>query len=292
MIILLAVLLTACAGSSEITLTKAELSSNSYNDRRFGSLGIDGDPDTKCTSKYETNPSLRVTFAISADVGKVVLVKGWNTGSYECIYQASVYRGPWKTPCGSFTTANGVFDISIQCGGLQGDSVLFEQYGCNGYIDLGEIKVYSFINARITIANASQSGNFYSDRNFAADAFDNDNITGSTSARANSAKANFGPAWFRGYFETSTEVDNVDIYGYNTDGACVYQVSVLTGEEKTPCGGTFTKARGRYTATVQCQGKRGDSIILEQFTDYYYVAVKDMKIHDYIHSFISMGKQK
>ena len=285
MIILITVLLTACLDSSEITLTRAELSSNYYTDKHFASWSIDGDPDTKSSSGYETNPRLRVTFASSANVGKVVLVQGWNTDpSHDCIYQLSVYRGPWKTPCGKFTTAYGRFNnVSIQCGGLQGDSVLFEQYSCNGYIDLGEIKVYSFLNAQTAIASSSQISNYYSNKKFAANAFDDNEETSSSTGQA-------ARAWLRGNFASSTEVDKVVIGGYNGKAACVYQVSVLTGEEKTPCGGSFTKPRGRYNETVKCGKTRGDGIMLEQTKCNIYIGVREMKIYDYINSFISVGK--
>ena len=285
MILLIALLLTSCSeGSSEITLSRAELSSNYFTDQNLASRCIDGNPATLCWSGYETNPWLRLVFSSSADVGKVVLVQGWNPGSHDCVYQLSVYRGPWKTPCGSFTTVNGAFlNIAIQCGGHQGDSVLFEQSGCNGYIRLDEIKVYSFINAQTAIASASQNGLYFHDRGFAAQGFDNNYETSAITGDR-------GAAWLRGYFASSTEVDKVLIVGYNEDAACVYQVSVLTGEEKTPCSGTFTIAhRGGFTETVECGGTRGESIMLEQSVCGRYISV-NIRIYDYIHDFISTGK--
>ena len=277
MIVLLIVLLTACSGSSEITLTRAELSSNFYTDKNFASWSIDGDPETYSSSGIETNPWLRVTFESSANVGKVVLVKGWNPGS-KCVYQLSVYRGTWKTPCGSFSTAYGrINNISIQCGGLQGDSVLFENYGCNEYIGIGEIKVFSFIiNPQTAIANSSQSSNYYSASKFAANAFDGNADTESVTGYNASG-------WLRGNFATSTEVDRVVINGWTTSSYCVYQVSVLTREEKTPCGGNFTKPYKYFNETVKCGETRGDGIILEQTCpDNEYIKVSEMKIYDYI----------
>ena len=287
MIVLLTVLLTACSGSSEITLTRAELSSNFYTDKQFASWSIDGDPDKGSSSGYETNPWLRVTFESSANVGKVVLVKGWNPGS-KCVYQLSVYRGTWKTPCGSFSTAYGrINNISIQCRGLRGDSVLCESYGCNEYMAIGEIKVFSFINPQTAIANSSQSSNHYSDSKLAANAFDGNADTESVTAYNASG-------WLRGNFATSTEVDRVVINGWTKSSYCVYQVSVLTGQEKTPCGGNFTKVYGYFNETVKCGKTRGDGIILEQTSCHQdkYIKVSEMKIYDYhyFHSFISMGK--
>jgi len=87
-------------------------------------------------------------------------------------------------------------------------------------------------------------------------AIDNDLVT-----RALTDKED--PAWLRVYFKSSSEVERVEIKkGFNRDNACSNSVSVYKGEVRTLCG-TYTKPRGIYSETVQCGGKRGDSVMLE-----------------------------
>ena len=50
-----------------------------------------------------------------------------------------------KTVCGNFTRPAKVnFNETVECGGAVGDSVVVELQGCKGYIDIHEIKAYSY----------------------------------------------------------------------------------------------------------------------------------------------------
>jgi len=86
--------------------------------------------------------------------------------------------------------------------------------------------------------------------------------------------------WLRLYFTSSSNVEKVVIekaLGYVK--SCIYSVSVYEGEVKTLCG-TYT---GKpfdfyYNEIVQCGGKRGDSVMLEQTGCTKYLNVFEIKV--------------
>ena len=71
-------------------------------------------------------------------------------------------------------------------------------------------------------------------------------------------------AWLRLYFKSSSNVGKVETEkGMSLDVSCTYSVSVYKGEVKTLCGTYTGKRNTYYNETVQCDGKRGDSVMLE-----------------------------
>ena len=109
----------------------------------------------------------------------------------------------------------------------------------------------------IPLDRAEQSST-YSNSDFAANAIDSDLNTKSATEQGD-------PAWLRVYFQSSSNVGEVVIeQGYSGCSSCVYTVSVYDGEAETECG-TYTGKDGLYSnETVQCGGKRGDSVRLER----------------------------
>ena len=91
----------------------------------------------------------------------------------------------------------------------------------------------------VTLSNATQSSDYYADQRFAWWSIDGDVTTQATT------KVETNP-WLRIYFTHFFDVRSVVIEkGWNTDAACVYQVSVFAGDSKQPCG-TFSLKRGSY----------------------------------------------
>jgi len=62
---------------------------------------------------------------------------------------------------------------------------------------------------------------------------------------------------------------------------CTHNVSVYEGEVKTLCG-TYTKPNtGSYVnEIVQCRGKRGDSVMLEQSGCTTYLSIYEIKVYE------------
>ena len=88
------------------------------------------------------------------------------------------------------------------------------------------------------------------------------------------------PSWLRVYFMSHSDVGMVVIEkGHRGSDSCVFTVSVYDGEVETVCG-TFPggKRGDYYNETVQCGGKGGDSVRLEQTGCSQYLAVHEIKV--------------
>lgn len=115
---------------------------------------------------------------------------------------------------------------------------------------------YKLISDEIPLDRADQSTTFNS--NSSADrAIDNDPDTRTCTKKQSNP-------WLRVYFKSVSYVEKVVIEkGFCRSEVCTFSVSVYDGELKTLCG-TYTDKSGEYyNETVQCGGKRGDSLILE-----------------------------
>ena len=108
----------------------------------------------------------------------------------------------------------------------------------------------------------------------AANAIDGDLNTGSCTSSES-------PAWLRVYFKSSSNVKQVVIEkGFSNAASCVYTVSVYDGEVETVCGTYTGKAYGVYSnEAVQCGGKGGDSVMLEQTGCTQYLCVFEIKVY-------------
>ena len=275
-IILFTLLLTTCSGSALITLEKAEKSGNYRNIVSNANDTIDGDLGTGANTNEGPHPWLKVDFLFPHKVEKVVLEKAWNTNA-TCVYDISVIMEGEKTLCKRFTHAWGdIIDFTVECGEKRGESVIVDQSGCNAYISIHEMKVYGrFLNsveALIMLARAEQSGNYHADKDFAAAAIDGDLDTSASSR----VQAN---AWLKVYFLKLEVVQKVVIeQGWNSEAHCVYAISVMEGSTKTRCG-TFTRPAGRYNATVECGGFKGDSVIVDQSGCNRYTGIQEINAY-------------
>ena len=92
--------------------------------------------------------------------------------------------------------------------------------------------------------------------------------------------------WLRLYFTSSFNVEEVVIEkGHGYVASCTYSVSVYEGEVKTLCG-TYSKYYGTYTnEIVECEGKRGDSVMLEQSVCTEWLYINEIKAY-------RLGKQR
>ena len=109
----------------------------------------------------------------------------------------------------------------------------------------------------------------------AARAIDGDPNTGSCTSSES-------PAWLRVYFQSSSNVGKVVIEkGRSYDASCVYTVSVYKEEVETECGTYTGKAAYNYYSNeaVQCGGKGGDSVKLEQTVCTQYLRVFEIKVY-------------
>ena len=124
----------------------------------------------------------------------------------------------------------------------------------------------------IPLDRAEQCSTYYS--HIAARAIDGDPSTRSTTNIEN-------PAWLRVYFQSSSNLEQVVIEkGYSYDASCVYTVSVYNGEVGTVCGTYTGIPRGDYSnKAVQCGGKGGDSVMLEQTVCTKYLNVYETKVY-------------
>ena len=121
----------------------------------------------------------------------------------------------------------------------------------------------------IPIDRAEQSSTYFA----AANAIDGDLTTRSKTNQED-------PAWLRVYFLSSSDVEKVVIEkGYSKDSSCVYTVSVYKGEVETVCGTYTGKVSIYYNKMVQCGGKRGDSVRLEQTECTQYLNVHEIKVY-------------
>ena len=104
-------------------------------------------------------------------------------------------------------------------------------------------------------------------------------IDGNPSTRSTTNIEN--PAWLRVYFQSSSNLEQVVIErGYSYDASCVYTVSVYNGEVGTVCGTYTGIPRGDYSnKAVQCGGKGGDSVMLEQTVCTKYLNVYETKVY-------------
>ena len=92
--------------------------------------------------------------------------------------------------------------------------------------------------------------------------------------------------WLRVYFKNVLTVETVKIWKgkcFNT-ADCVYHVSVWDGDAKTPCGyytvQNKTDANGYYVnEVVNCGGRRGDSVMLEQKNCKKYLLVSEINAY-------------
>ena len=124
----------------------------------------------------------------------------------------------------------------------------------------------------IPIDRAEQSSTYFA---AAANAIDGDLTTRSKTYQED-------PAWLRVYFLSSSDVEKVVIEkGYSKDSSCVFTVSVYDGEVETVCGTYTGKAYSKpyYNETVQCGGKRGDSVRLGQTGCERYLLVYEIKVY-------------
>ena len=94
-------------------------------------------------------------------------------------------------------------------------------------------------------------------------------IDGSSSTNAMTQRAD--PAWLRVYFKNVLTVETVKIVKSKSYDVvdCVYHVSVYDGDAKTPCGTYNVQSTANnfgyyYNQVVSCEGKKGDSVMLEQ----------------------------
>ena len=110
----------------------------------------------------------------------------------------------------------------------------------------------------------------------AVQAIDNDLATQALTIAEN-------PAWLRLYFKNSSNVEKVVIQkGCSHTNVCTFTVSVYDGEVGTVCG-TYTGKEGHYyNETVQCGGKRGDSVMLKQTGFITNLEVYEIKVYDEI----------
>ena len=131
----------------------------------------------------------------------------------------------------------------------------------------------------VTPARAEQSSDYYSDKNFASWAIDGDLSTGS-------ATANGADNWLRVYFSTDLEVGKVGIgRGWQPDATCTYQLFIYQGPtKKYPCGDKFIFPYGPYytgydNTTIDCGGKRGGSVVLQQSVCGQYIGINEINVH-------------
>ena len=129
----------------------------------------------------------------------------------------------------------------------------------------------------IPIERAEQSSTV--GEGFAANAIDGDLSTRSFTYAAD-------PAWLRVYFKNVLTVETVKILkakSYNIPD-CVYHVSVYDGEAKTPCGtynvqSTADSVGYYYNQVVSCEGRKGDSVMLEQKSCSNYLLVSEINTY-------------
>ena len=138
------VLIARCSGSDEIPIDTAEQSSIYGGEGGEGSARArDGDLSTRSCTNLEEPAWLRVYFASSYRVEKVVVEKG---GSYStsCVFTVSVYDGEVQTVCGTYTgkPIYAYFNEAVQCRGKKGASVKIQQTNCVKNLDVFEMKVY------------------------------------------------------------------------------------------------------------------------------------------------------
>ena len=130
----------------------------------------------------------------------------------------------------------------------------------------------------VTPARAEQSSDYYSDKNFASWAIDGDLSTGSSTA-------NGADNWLRVYFSTDLEVGKVVLErGWQPGATCTYQLFIYQGDTKYPCGDKVTFPYGRYytgydNTTMDCGGKRGGSVVLQQSVCGQYIGVQEIKVY-------------
>jgi len=130
----------------------------------------------------------------------------------------------------------------------------------------------------VPLISAEQSSNYYTDKQFASSAIDGDFDTGASTGVG-------ADAWQRVYFSTDLEVGKVVIErGWQTSSTCVYQMFIYQGDTKYSCGDTFTYPYGRFyngyeNTTIDCRGRRGGSIVLEQTVCEQYIGVSEYTVY-------------
>ena len=86
--------------------------------------------------------------------------------------------------------------------------------------------------------------------------------------------------WLKVYFKNPSDVGKVVLeQGYSKDSSCVFTVSVYDGEVETVCGTYTGKVSVYYNETVQCGGKRGDSVRLGQTGFISSLAIYEVKVY-------------
>ena len=100
------------------------------------------------------------------------------------------------------------------------------------------------------------------------------------------------PAWLRVYFTSSYRVEKVVVEkGYCYSTSCVFTVSVYDGEVQTVCGTYAGKPINAYIdETVQCRGKKGASVKIQQTNCVKHLDVYEMKV--YGTALLAIGKRK
>ena len=126
----------------------------------------------------------------------------------------------------------------------------------------------------IPLDRAEQSSTYSNSDFIAANAIDSDLNTKSATEQGN-------PVWLRVYFQNSSDVGEVVIEkGRSGCSLCIYTVSVYDSEVGTVCG-TYTGKYGFYSnETVQCGGKRGDSVRLERTGGPKPLYVFEIKVYE------------
>jgi len=169
------------------------------------------------------------------------------------------FGSPGHKLTGEYNKYNGeYYNEAVQCGGKRGESVMVEiDKGCVDHVQIFEIEVHGrryFDLIEIGLESAKQSSTW----NSADFAIDNDLASSTCTTKE------YNP-WIRVYFKSSSNVGKVMIEaGQGYKATCIYSVSVIEEDVKSLCGTYTGKAYGPYyNETVQCDGKRGESVMIQ-----------------------------